>query len=219
MMTFNLRQSHYRYRPLRKNHTGWDVYALQSGLHGCGFGVAVDGLFGDGTDSAVRHFQTGEGLAIDGIAGILTQRAISVELGQAAELRHGLMINHMKGHLESECGFQLGNYTAPYVNATRDMGASQWNLPVTEENCRKAFDTTAVIERLAAFIRTRYDGYWRGGNNPFVKTRRRAWELAAAAWNRPAWTDKLARGEQLTPEQAEWVAGYIARTTVYVHWT
>jgi hypothetical protein len=225
-MRFRLRAGAYRYRPLRERHTGWDVWALQTALHACGFPLVVDGLFGPRTDEAVRHYQAGESLVVDGIAGIATQRALGLELGGVAELRHGLPVGHMKGHLESECAWQLGNYTAPYANGTRDMGPVQDNLPkapgaaISEADCHRAFDVPAQVTRLATFIRTRYDGYWRGGSNPHVPTRRRAWELGAGAWNRPAHADLLAagRGGALTPQQRAWLASYIERVTSYVRW-
>jgi DNA-binding LytR/AlgR family response regulator/peptidoglycan hydrolase-like protein with peptidoglycan-binding domain len=45
------------------------VETLQSRLPSCGYDIAVDGLFGSGTDTVVKAFQTECGLSVDGKAG------------------------------------------------------------------------------------------------------------------------------------------------------
>lgn len=52
------------------------VRSLQGLLHSHGYHVTVDGRFGPATDSAVRSFQSGSGLAVDGIVGPLTWSAL-----------------------------------------------------------------------------------------------------------------------------------------------
>jgi len=54
---------------LRRNSIGADVKAMQESLHGLGFTVGVDGVFGPGTEIAVKAFQRKNGLLPDGIAG------------------------------------------------------------------------------------------------------------------------------------------------------
>lgn len=54
-------------RTLRRGDRGDDVRELQKQLH-----VAVDGVFGPGTEAAVRAVQAARGLAVDGIVGPLT---------------------------------------------------------------------------------------------------------------------------------------------------
>ncbi|WP_442809864.1 peptidoglycan-binding domain-containing protein [Streptomyces sp. SR27] len=50
--------------------------AAQTQLNRYGAGLAVDGAFGDGTDSKVRSFQSSHGLDADGIVGPDTWRAL-----------------------------------------------------------------------------------------------------------------------------------------------
>jgi len=56
---------------LKRGDTGEDVKILQKAL-----GLKPDGVFGPKTDAAVRSFQGSHGLAIDGLVGQSTQRAI-----------------------------------------------------------------------------------------------------------------------------------------------
>lgn len=51
---------------------GDDVEDLQRLLVAKGFKLDVDGVFGNGTDRAVRAFQQKSGLAVDGIVGNAT---------------------------------------------------------------------------------------------------------------------------------------------------
>lgn len=61
---------------LKKGSRGADVKALQSSLNAIGYNLAADGIFGDGTDKAVRMFQAGAGLVVDGMVGPKTLYAI-----------------------------------------------------------------------------------------------------------------------------------------------
>ena len=49
--------------------SGGDVKALQQLLNRLGYGLAEDGIFGGGTDAAVRDFQAKNGLDVDGYVG------------------------------------------------------------------------------------------------------------------------------------------------------
>jgi hypothetical protein len=60
-------------RALRRGDKGPDVAALQRAL-----GITPDGDFGPRTDSAVRLFQADQGLMVDGVAGIMTRRALGI---------------------------------------------------------------------------------------------------------------------------------------------
>lgn len=65
-------------RMLCRGMNGADVTVLQALLVAHGYGVtAVNGVFSDSTDKAVRQFQTANALDADGIAGPLTWSALT----------------------------------------------------------------------------------------------------------------------------------------------
>ena len=64
-------------RLMRNGKSGWDVAALQFLLSSRGYGPGgFDGGFGPNTEAAVRRYQSAAGLAVDGIAGPATLRAL-----------------------------------------------------------------------------------------------------------------------------------------------
>lgn len=64
-------------RLLRYGSRGPAVQLLQLALNRAGYGeLDTDGVFGRATESALRRFQSAHGLAVDGVAGTQTHRAI-----------------------------------------------------------------------------------------------------------------------------------------------
>jgi peptidoglycan hydrolase-like protein with peptidoglycan-binding domain len=61
---------------LRPGATGGEVKILQAGLNGKGYALVADGVFGPRTEAAVRKFQSARGLAVDGIVGPQTWKAL-----------------------------------------------------------------------------------------------------------------------------------------------
>ncbi|MGA5700686.1 GH25 family lysozyme [Peterkaempfera bronchialis] len=61
---------------VQQGSTGPAVSAVQAELNAHGASVAVDGVFGSGTGSAVRSFQSSHGLAVDGVVGPATWQAL-----------------------------------------------------------------------------------------------------------------------------------------------
>lgn len=62
---------------LQHGSRGESVTALQELLVARGYTVEVDGIFGDGTDAAVRKVQKRAGLGVDGIVGAKTAQALN----------------------------------------------------------------------------------------------------------------------------------------------
>jgi len=61
---------------VRNGSTGDAVRALQSQLKSKGYTITVDGIFGSGTESTVRSFQSARGLTVDGIVGAQTWKEL-----------------------------------------------------------------------------------------------------------------------------------------------
>lgn len=61
---------------MKLGDTGADVRDLQTRLGAMGFQVETDGWFGEKTQAAVRSYQAGRGLVVDGIAGPRTLSAL-----------------------------------------------------------------------------------------------------------------------------------------------
>lgn len=208
-----LRSGGYLYRPLKYGTVGWDVYALQAALFDMDYAIKVDGHFGVNTQDRVVQFQAVRALEADGIAGIATQMSAAKLLMPPITADFGLPRNLLKGQVEKESGFLLGNHSLQYPNGTYDIGVTQLNTGFYS-NYEVGFDPQLGLRELAGRVRNNYSTYKKGGN----VSNRRAWELAAGSWNRPAYTDWLAGmgGVKPSPSQLEWIEGYIDRVTSYV---
>ncbi|MDD3338931.1 MAG: peptidoglycan-binding protein [Lachnospiraceae bacterium] len=68
---------------LKKGSTGTAVSELQKKMNILGYGLTVDGSFGDATDAAVRNFQSKNGLAVDGIVGSSTMAKLDEKVAAA----------------------------------------------------------------------------------------------------------------------------------------
>lgn len=227
MPIFELASGYYDYRPLKRDLRGWDVYALQTALNGMGHNLTLDGLFGHSTDVAVRLWQSGRSLTVDGIAGIITQRSLALINGEGVRQRSKLPIKLLMGQIEKECGYQLGNHTPAYKDGSRDLGVAQRNNIQQGISYDEAFSVPWSLDVLAKTIRLRHDRYLAAPlRDGFTRVpNERAWHLAAGSWNRPAHTAYLAgmrTGDPVTPAseflttgQRDWIEGYINRVCTY----
>ncbi len=69
--------------------TGTEVRQIQTALKKQGYYTgSIDGIYGSGTQSAVRKFQAAKGLAVDGVCGNATLSALGIG-GSATTLRRG----------------------------------------------------------------------------------------------------------------------------------
>lgn len=68
---------------LKRGSTGPEVKILQEQLNTIGCGCDVDGIFGPGTEKAVKNFQTAYAIDSDGIVGEATRIKLQEALAQA----------------------------------------------------------------------------------------------------------------------------------------
>ena len=69
---------------LRWGSRGDAVSQLQSALNDRGAGLAVDGVFGPRTHSAVKNFQRSAGIGVDGVVGPITRSALNTGVSGSA---------------------------------------------------------------------------------------------------------------------------------------
>lgn len=184
------------YQPYRTLHLtdpltrGEDVYALQTALKAYGSDPGTfDGILGNKTATAIWNAQQRLGITVDGLAGGGTQTALTRFLTDAARAKHNLPVGLVFGQVSHESGCRVGNYSPRRDDGTYDAGVAQRNTKYTPAS--EGFNVPESIEALGARTRAYYDRY------AGVPGRRR-WELAAAAWNAPAFANYIAREEGAT---------------------
>ncbi|MBV6712607.1 peptidoglycan-binding protein [Paenibacillus chitinolyticus] len=74
---------------LRLGDQGPEVTELQQQLNKVGYTVSTDGIFGSGTDTAVKQFQSAHGLVSDGIVGVATNAKLDTLSTTTTVLRSG----------------------------------------------------------------------------------------------------------------------------------
>lgn len=70
---------------IRRGDAGTDVTDLQRLLNAYGYGLNVDGIFGQKTDNAVKAFQQAHWLTVDGVAGPKTWAALEAHPPEETE--------------------------------------------------------------------------------------------------------------------------------------
>lgn len=77
---------------VRSGDSGFRVRTAQYLLRQRGYSITADGIFGSGTDSAVRSFQSSRGLTADGIVGTNTWNAliVTVQSGSSGDAVRGV---------------------------------------------------------------------------------------------------------------------------------
>src|SRR3954471_1445481 len=188
---FNAYPTYSRYRTLTLNPSpmkGEDVFALQTALNHGGFPAgAEDGIFGSMTSDAVLRAQVALGLLVDGKAGSVTQRSLALHIAQEVASRTHVLAAALKGQMEHESGFRLGNYSPQRANGTYDAGVCQRNTQHTP--AKEGFDVPESIDELAGVVRSHYNLFAGVGSTS------RRWQLSQGAWNAPAFACYIAREE------------------------
>lgn len=198
-----------KWRPLKFGVTpGEDVYALQSALNDVqNAGLVLDGAFGKLTGQAVLEFQQdavkgdptiGEA---DGIAGTLTQRALTLLLCRRVSSESGVRFLALKGQTEHESSHRPGMYSPLHypgtVKQSWDSGAAQENSLIKFDalddslsaRVRRAFTPLFAIRDLAARIVEYRDHFGA------IESYDRRLQLAQGCWNAPAWACHIAYEE------------------------
>ncbi|MCT1866914.1 peptidoglycan-binding protein [Dermabacter sp. p3-SID358] len=79
---------------LRPGSRGEAVKNLQSLLNNAGANIKVDGVFGRGTNTAVRNFQSSAGVGVDGVVGPRTWGKLSSGAGSAAASKSSTAVSN-----------------------------------------------------------------------------------------------------------------------------
>lgn len=186
--------SSYR-RAFKRGMTGWDVGALQVGLNSLRperAELTIDGDFGELTQRRVVAEQKAYGLEQDGVAGLMTQRAMLLDIARQAQVSFNVIPGLLKGLIEGEAGYMLAATTALYGNGTRDLGAVQRNTLMDEQPAvRAAFFIRDQIIKTARDIRNQHDAYV---GDRGIPTDRKAWETAILYHNWQAAATQIAAG-------------------------
>ena len=90
LFSFEVSASAATYSTVRKGDTGSDVRTLQTMLNAVSnAGLTVDGIFGSGTETAVKNFQKANSLTADGIVGAKTWAALEAKYTSSSGLTIG----------------------------------------------------------------------------------------------------------------------------------
>jgi hypothetical protein len=208
---FNRRPSYSPYRTLRLSSpmmVGEDIYALQTALAALSHDPGpLDGIFGRATERAVRAAQTDLFVRVDGLAGGDTQLAICRHLAYVVTENWRLPSGLLFGQISHESSCRVGNYSGARPDGSYDAGVTQRNTAHT--SARAAFTVPDSMGALGKLLREHFDLY------AGVPQRRR-WELAAGAWNAPAYANYIAReeGAKGVPARTTARPGVTARATL-----
>lgn len=168
-----------------------DVYALQSALNSLGFSVGdADGFIGPLTDKGIRAAQKNFFLVVDGLAGGKTQETLAMTIAGKVILVEHVPHSAVRGQLEHESGFRLGNYSPARPEGDFDAGVAQRNTAHTP--AEEGFHPLLSIMALGVNTRKHYDLF--AGVTPL----KQRWMLAQGAWNAPAFACFIAREKGAT---------------------
>jgi hypothetical protein len=156
---------------LMRGSTGPDVTALQQRLLELGFDPnGVDGVFGPGTESAVKAFQQANGLTVDGKVGPITRAALQLDSGTGPQTAEKVLwvvgYNSLAQFIQRAVA---ANMTAVAVRTSSDNNMPQAiaaahtaNLKIYGWRWPSANPGPAMAEadRVVTFLNQGMDGYF-----------------------------------------------------------
>jgi peptidoglycan hydrolase-like protein with peptidoglycan-binding domain len=140
---------------IRNGSSGRDVVTAQYLLRARGYGVSADGAFGSGTESAVRSFQTAQGLVSDGVVGANTWEKLILTVQNGSS---GDAVRAVQDQLRNRFGYSVtvdgvfGGGTkvnTQNFQRSRDLtddgivNLNTWSALVSNKSAVKLSDSTA----------------------------------------------------------------------------
>jgi peptidoglycan hydrolase-like protein with peptidoglycan-binding domain len=203
----------------KKGDTGIVVWAIQRAINerrqlvaeqlgSLAVLLTEDGVFGTQTKGAVKHFQEGYGLLVDGVFGPATSSALATDLSTLlpitvpGRLVEGLVLGESGGLIGAVNHSVPGGIDCGYTQ--RRVYEADW---ANEAAVQRAFDARYQMTLFAKTLRSRHDAFF---GRPGAHTHQAAWRLATLNHNYPSAADTISRfgiknlpGYYTTPQQ--WV--------------
>jgi Transglycosylase SLT domain/Putative peptidoglycan binding domain len=134
-------------RLIRRGMVGWDVSVLQFMLSRRSAGIrGIDGMFGSSTHGAVRRFQSRRGLAVDGLVGPATRKALTGK-GQSGKKPR---VSRSRGASLAEVRRMLGHWARHYGLSPRLVRAVAWMESGFRWNVRSSAGAWGVMQIIPA---------------------------------------------------------------------
>lgn len=187
----------------KRKMVGTDVAAFQLNLDDAsGISCVVDGDFGLETEKAVKEFQTTRNLAADGIAGLVTQQRLCVQLSSAATGEFNLPGGFAKSRISNESSFAVACISEARSDGSFDLGANQENMAGkvgNQEAYHHAYsvrassraagqNARAIHDRISTVVDSRYLEELANGDKEKFK-----WQMAALNHNWPDAAEDIPR--------------------------
>ncbi|MCG8968919.1 MULTISPECIES: peptidoglycan-binding protein [Streptomyces] len=162
---------------VRPGSKGRAVRALQRQLGQEGHRLAVDGLFGAGTGSAVRAVQRAHGLSVDGVAGPRTWAALL-----AAPGRPSGDVSALRKRIVATARGQIGVFEPSGCRTyLKDCARTAWCAAFVSWTWRKAGVPSAAVPKTLV---AREVGLWGQRNGLFHRTHPKPGDIVV--WGEPA---------------------------------
>jgi hypothetical protein len=174
---------------IKINSSGEDVKKIQLKL-----GITADGVFGSGTESAVKEWQAANGLVADGIVGNVSLKLMFPEESNATESSTpianvgDLKLDNLKGHIPDiviaqipdsvetfhiNTRLRLAHFLAQCAHESGDFRFTEENLNYSASGLKRVF-RKYFQGNLANQAAELFDAFWRGDRSWLLKTNNHA---------------------------------------------